>query len=55
MNYLVISPGGREIRIEAKNSTQAKREACRHWDIKPGDKWCGVSSLHTRRFNEEGQ
>lgn len=51
MSYLVISPGGREIEIEAGNSTQAKRKACKLWGIKPSDKWCGVSSLIARRIN----
>jgi hypothetical protein len=50
MKYLVISPGEREIVIEAKNSTQAKRKACRFWGIKPNDEWCGITALTARRM-----
>lgn len=45
MKYLVTSPSGREITIDAKNSTQAKRIACKVWGILPGDTWCGISVL----------
>lgn len=52
MKYIVTSPGGREVEIEAKNSTQAKRQACKYWGIKPSDKWCGLSALTARKLNE---
>jgi len=52
MKYLVISPGEREIVIEAKNSIQAKRKACRYWGIKPSDKWCGITALTARRCED---
>jgi hypothetical protein len=54
MKYLVISPGEREIVIEAKNSIQAKRKACRFWGIKPSDPWCGLSALKARKIKESG-
>lgn len=53
MKRLVTSPAGREITIEAQNSTQAKRKACKHWGIKTGDKWCGITALTARRIKEE--
>ena len=53
MKYLVTSPGGREISVEANTSTQAKRKACQYWGIKPGDSWCGVSALKARRIYEK--
>lgn len=48
MKYLVTSPSGREITIDAKNSTQAKRIACKVWGILPGDTWCGISVLKAK-------
>ena len=52
--YLVVSPGERELVVNAKNSTQAKRIACREWGIRPGDKWCGIPGLHARKIKEGG-
>ena len=53
MKYIVISPGGREVEIEAQNSTQAKRKACKFWGIKPSDEWCGITALTASRIKEE--
>ena len=53
MKYLVISPGEREIVIEAKNSTQAKRMACKCLGIKPSDKWCGISGMKAIKIEPE--
>lgn len=52
MQYLVTSPGERTITVEAQNSTQAKRKACRFWGIKPSDSWCGLSALKARKIKE---
>lgn len=52
MKYIVTSPGGREVEIEARNSTQAKRMACKCLGIKPSDKWCGASSLTAKKIND---
>lgn len=49
MKYIVTSPGGREVEVEAQNSTQAKKEACKHWGISSNDKWCGITALKARR------
>lgn len=49
MKYLVISPGGREVEIEAQNSAQAKKEACKYWGIRSNDKWCGITALKAMR------
>ncbi len=52
MKYLVTSPAGRTIEVEAQNNTQAKRKACKYWGIKPNDKWCGVSGLTAQKINK---
>lgn len=54
MQYLVTSPGERTITVEAQNSTQAKRQACRFWGIKPSDPWCGMPALKARKIKESG-
>lgn len=50
MRYLVVSPGGRTLEIEAINGTQAKRQACRYWNIKPSDPWCGMSAMTAKKI-----
>lgn len=52
MKYLVVSPGEREITVEAPNSTKAKQLACKFWGIKPSDEWCGVSVLKVTKIKE---
>ena len=52
MRYLVVSPGERQITIEAPNSAKAKRLACKFWGIKPNDEWCGVSALKARKIKQ---
>ncbi|MEG6613729.1 hypothetical protein V6C42_12815 [Pseudoclostridium thermosuccinogenes] len=53
MKYIVTSPSEREITVDAKNSTQAKRIACKAWGIRTSDKWCGMSALRARRVKDE--
>lgn len=53
MKYIVTSPGGREFEVEAQNSTQAKRKACRYWNIKPSDPWCGMSAMKAIKIEPE--
>lgn len=53
MRYLVVSPGGRTLEIEAINGTQAKRKACRYWNIKPSDPWCGMSGMKAIKIEPE--
>ena len=53
MKYIVTSPGEREIVIEAKNSIQAKRLACKYWGIKPSDPWCGISGMKAIKIEPE--
>lgn len=55
MKYLVTSPGEQEITVNAENSEQAKRLACKHWGISPSDSWCGMSALKARRIRDEGR
>lgn len=49
MKYVVITPGEREVEVEAPNSTVAKRVACNFFGIRPGDCWCGVTAMKARR------
>lgn len=51
--YLVKSAGERETIVKAKNATQAKRKACKEWDISPSDPWCGLSAMTARKIKEE--
>lgn len=49
VKYVVITPGEREVTVEASNSTAAKRMACKFFGIKPADPWCGVSAMTARK------
>ncbi len=53
-HYLVESPGGREVLIKAKNSNQAKRQACRYWGYKPNDPYCGITAMKARKIEMKG-
>ncbi len=48
--YLVTSPGGRQLIVEAKDGQQAKRKACKTWGIRSTDYWTGVPSLKVRKM-----
>ena len=51
MLYKVLSPMLEdEIILEAKNSSQAKRKACRLWGISPSDPWHGISTMQARKL-----
>ena len=54
MKYLVTSPGEREITVNAKDSAQAKRLACKYWGIKPGDPWCGITAMKAKKLEMKG-
>lgn len=49
MEYLVESVGGRKIKVKAQNAVQAKRKACKAWNIKVSDKWCGAATMKAKR------
>jgi len=51
--YLVRDFSDREIILEAKDSTQAKRKACKLWGFKPSDRWLGITAVHARRLQHE--
>ena len=54
MLYKVISPMlEQEIIVEAQNSTQAKRKACRLWGVSPSDEWHGISTMQARKLTKE--
>jgi hypothetical protein len=48
--YFVKNVSGRTLTVEAKDSTQAKRKACKYWGFKPSDYWLGITSMHARRI-----
>lgn len=48
--YEVISPGGRKFICVAKDSRDAKRQACRFWGIRPSDRWCGITALKAKKI-----
>ncbi|CEP67136.1 Uncharacterized [Moorella glycerini] len=50
--YEVKAPSGRKLVVEARDSSQAKRLACKKWGIKPSDYWCGVTSLKARKVDK---
>ena len=38
--------------VQAKNSDQAKRIACKFYGLKASDLWCGMSCFTARRVKE---
>ena len=51
--YLVTTPGERETIVKAENATQAKRKACKELNIRPSDKWCGISTMKAIKIEPE--
>ncbi len=50
MKYKVIISGSdRKIIVDAKDSNQAKRKACKAFCIKISDRWCGLKGMHASR------
>ena len=43
--YLITDVRGYEYKITAESAANAKRIVCSIKNVKPSDKWCGVSSL----------
>jgi|GEM_PF-1448261 len=55
MKYIVTTPGERTAEVEAKNSTQAKRKACKFFGIRPGDPWCGIPAMTAKQAKADEQ
>ena len=51
--YLVKSSSGRALHVWATSSNQAKRIFCKEYGIRPGDYWCGMSTLTARKLTPE--
>lgn len=51
--YLVKSSSGRTLHVWATSSNQAKRIFCKEYGIRPGDYWCGMSTLTARKLAPE--
>jgi hypothetical protein len=51
--YEVSLASDRSVIVEAANSTQAKRKACKYWGYKPGDPWLGLSAIKARKISKK--
>lgn len=51
--YLVESPSGCKLHVWAASGDQAKRIFCKEYGIRPGDYWCGLSTLTARKLKPE--
>lgn len=49
--YLVESPNGSQMKIEANSSTEAKRIFCKIRGYKINDPWCGKSCLSAKKIS----
>jgi len=47
-NYRVRHVGGRELIVPAKDGTEAKRKACKHWGYKPNNYWLGITACSAK-------
>ena len=48
--YLVTSPSGTRLHVNADSGDQAKRIYCREFGIKASDYYCGVRALTARKL-----
>jgi len=56
MLYKVVSHMlEQEAVVEARDSAQAKRKACKLWGVSPSDRWHGISTMQARRLTEKEQ
>ncbi len=51
--YLAKNSSGRALHVWAASSNQAKRIFCKEYGIRPGDYWCGLSTLTARKLKPE--
>jgi len=49
--YKVTSPSGNEFTCMAKNSQDAKKQACKFWGIKQSDPWCGMTAMKAKKIS----
>lgn len=52
--YEVTSAGGRKCLVTAKDGAQAKRTACKRWNLTPGDTWTGIAAMKARKILRTG-
>jgi len=52
VEYEVTSAGGRKCQVEAKDSAQAKRMACRNWRMTPSCPWTGTAGMKARKLSQ---
>ena len=54
MLYKVVSHMlEQEAIVEAKDSAQAKRKACKLWGVSPSDEWHGISTMQAKKLTEK--
>lgn len=51
--YLVSGSSGRKLHVWTASGDQAKQAYCREYGLRPGDCWCGLSSLTARKLKPE--
>lgn len=51
--YFVSGPSGRKLHVWAASGDQEKRAYCREYGLRPGDYWCGISSMTARKLKLE--
>lgn len=49
--YIVTHWSHGTLTVQAKNSDQAKRKACKYYGLKASDLWCGMSCFSARRVD----
>lgn len=50
--YEVRRPDGPWYRLQARNSSDAKRQYCRLFGLRPSDPWTGIGYLTARKVRE---
>jgi hypothetical protein len=52
--HICWNPNDRPLVVEAKNSSDAKRQWCRKFGRKYDDPWCGASMLKAKKLKPSG-
>jgi hypothetical protein len=50
--YVVTTPGGRTVKIDAPNSSVAKKLVCKMLEIRQNDPWCGVGAMRAAKCKD---
>jgi len=52
VEHEVTAARGRKTIVQAKDSGQVKRQACKHWRMTPGDAWTGTAGMKARKVSQ---